>query len=127
MSFHMKCQVIRSCKTSLTYFTFERFRARMFTVMSSKFIRSCKPPLTFRPVTAIWFFACMDPLMGFQMRTFCVHFRTPGVITMVNSSFFQFRIVSTIVLEGSNSEDIFQNFLLQVLLVSLIRRWWMGQ
>lgn len=58
MSFHMQCQMIGTCKTSLTDDAFEWLSTGMFAVMSRQFIRARKTPFTIGPLALIRFFTC---------------------------------------------------------------------
>jgi hypothetical protein len=57
--------------------------------INSSIIRPCRNALII---------TCMYSLVSFQMRTLCVDFRTTRMITEVNSSFFQIRMISSVVL-----------------------------
>ena len=101
MPFHVQCQVIWPWKASITVDAFKRFSSCVLTIVSSKFIRACEPPITTFPWTFIRFLPCVCPLMRLEMWTFSINFPTTAKMAFMNASFaFRrvFRAGSTICL-----------------------------
>lgn len=110
MSFHVERKVIRPGKRSLAQLTLEWFLTRMFTEMSSQFIRSRKLPGTSFPGACVGLFSSVSSFMCFEMRTFRVHFFTPVEITFMNlSSTKTFRVLIWSRKEGRGDRSIVTN------------------
>lgn len=96
MSFHVQRQMIAPRERSLTDRAFERFRASVLTIVPRQLVAPRKSPLTFRPLTLVRLFTRMYPLMGLQVRTLRVDFRTTYEITVVNPPFLELGVVPSV-------------------------------
>lgn len=87
VTFHVKSKVVRAGETAVANLALERLGSRVFSYVARELIRSRKAPLTALEMTFVWFFTCMNSLVSFQMRAFCVCFSTTWEIAKVDSSF----------------------------------------
>lgn len=88
VTLHVKWQVIWPWKAPVTVGALKWLCTSVFSVMSCKFIRTCKAPRAAFPGTFVGFLPCVGPPVSFEMRAFGVNFRAAFVITFVDPSSF---------------------------------------
>jgi len=95
--------MVASGETSFANVALERFCARVLADVPSQLVRTRESPQTVLVSACVRFLTRVNPLVCFEMRAFCVNFGATWMIAMVNSSFFQFWIVSAIVFDDLTS------------------------
>ena len=71
--------MIRSGKRPITVSTFERLNTSVFSEVPCQLIRASKLPVTSFPVTLVWFFSGVRPLMCLEMRALGIDLGTTRI------------------------------------------------
>ena len=83
MLFFMDSEVITAREGTLTVTALVRSISGVFAVMSSQFVRPCKPPVAAGPVARVWSLTGVDAHVDAQVRQLGEGFGTAGVRTDV--------------------------------------------
>lgn len=75
----------------------ERFGARMFAIMARQLIRASETPVAAVPRASVRLLTRVSPEVGFQMGRLGVDLLTAWVITVMDPSFLQVRVVPPVV------------------------------
>jgi len=99
VALHVQGQVIGTGEAALAHLAAERLGARVFAVVARQLVGARETPLTFRPVASVRLFACVNSLVGLEVRALGVHFGASGEVAVVDSPLLQFRIIAPVVLD----------------------------
>lgn len=100
VTFHMQGEVVGAGETALTHAARERLGTCVLADVTCKFVGARKTPWAVDEVTLVRLFPCVDSLMSFQMRAFCVCLSATGEVTEVNATFLEIGVVPAVVFDG---------------------------
>lgn len=97
VSLHVQGEVVGSGEGARADGALEGFGARVLSEMARQLIRTCEAPVAAVPRAPVRLLTRVSPEVGFQMGRLGVDFLASWVITVVDPSFLQVRVVPPVV------------------------------
>lgn len=83
MSLHVESKVVRPGESPVAFLALEWPMTRVFPVVASELIGTCKLPAAALPVAVVWLLPCVCAVVCFQVGALCVRFATADVVARV--------------------------------------------